>query len=59
MSSFTIENHELGKVVRHYVERLRDVEGIPFKNMAVLSCRSLQRSNIGDALEDISVTAGS
>lgn len=51
------ENQALGKVVRHYLERLRDVEGVPFKNMAVLSCRSLQRSYIGDTLEDISVTA--
>ena len=56
MSSSNCENQALGKVVRHYWKD-RDVEGVPFKNMAVLSCRSLQRSYIGDTLEDISVTA--
>jgi len=54
---YNCENQELGEMVRHYVESLRDIEGVPFKNIAVLSCKSLQRSNLSGALDDISVTA--
>ena len=51
------EDDKLGVNVRNYIEKLKDVEGIPLQNIAVIACRSRGQSKAFDMLNEISVDA--